>query len=277
MVDTLPKLRLPKNEISQKLQIQVDKANQLLLTIGDEAFRENYTIWNDFTEKLLLACYDGELVSLRFKQCSNIIQLQCFKQTDIIIFIEALEEQIIFLKSLIQTIDLHECAVSAETEQAQIRQVNADSKDVFIVHGRDESIKQSVARFLEKLKLNPVILHEQPNSGQNIFEKLENCAKNVGFAIVLLTPDDLGKLKGNKDNLKPRARQNVILEMGYFMALLGKGNVCALYKENSNLELPTDFDGSLYVSYDNNCGWQFKLAQEMKAAGIEVDLNNLCI
>jgi hypothetical protein len=143
------------------------------------------------------------------------------------------------------------------------------SRKVFVVHGHDEEIKQSVARFLEKLDLEPIILHEQPNKGQTIIEKFE-ANSDVGFAVVLLAPDDEGKSAIGKD-LKPRTRQNVILELGYFIGRLGRAKVCALYKDN--VELPSDIHGVTYVSYDKVGAWRLELAREIKFAGLSVDMN----
>ena len=102
---------------------------------------------------------------------------------------------------------------------------------------------------------------------------LKNHAGEAGFAIVLLTPDDVGKSKDETDDSKPRARQNVILELGYFLCGLGRERVCVLYKEG--VELPSDIHGILYVPMDDSDGWQLKLGQEMQAAGLSVDLNKL--
>jgi hypothetical protein len=104
---------------------------------------------------------------------------------------------------------------------------------VFIVHGHDNAAKEMTARFLEKLGLEAIVLHEQPNSGRTLIEKLEHHSA-VKFAIALLTPDDLGAAKAEAANLSPRARQNVILELGYFIGKLGRGRVCALYKGPSS-------------------------------------------
>lgn len=122
-------------------------------------------------------------------------------------------------------------------------------KEVFIVHGQDELAKQTVARFLETIELQAIILHEQSSGGRTIIEKLEHYT-NVDFAVVLLTPDDIGARESDKENLKPRARQNVILELGYMMAKLGRNNVCALLKDT--VEKPTDYDGVVYVPMDSN-------------------------
>ena len=140
--------------------------------------------------------------------------------------------------------------------------------DVFIVHGHDEAAKHAVARFVEKLGLNAIILDEQVSKGQTIIEKLEQKASNAGFAIVLLTPDDMGAPKDKLDELKPRARQNVVLELGYFLRGLGRERVCVLHKEE--VELPSDIHGIVYVPMDGYDGWQNKLRQEIEYAGLPV-------
>lgn len=145
----------------------------------------------------------------------------------------------------------------------------AAKQQVFIVHGHDELLKLEVARFTESLHLEPIILAEQPNLGRTIIEKFEKHAGDADFAIVLLTPDDMGGTK--LDAISGRARQNVILELGYFIGKLGRNRVCALYK--SGVELPSDVLGVLYVSVDGD--WRIRLAREMKAAGVTVDLNHV--
>lgn len=145
------------------------------------------------------------------------------------------------------------------------------NKKVFIVHGHDESARETVARFIEKLELTPIILHEQVSAGRTIIEKLEAFA-DVGYAIVLLTPDDEGRKK-NEVSLKDRARQNVILELGYFIGKLKRENVCALHK--GTVEIPSDYLGVLFVPFDDSNGWQLKLAKEMKAAGLKIDMNKV--
>ncbi len=155
-----------------------------------------------------------------------------------------------------------------ETPQTTAPTPTAIGRDIFIVHGHDEGAKQTVARFIEKLKLRPIILHEQPNEGRTVIEKFEDYT-NVGFAVVLMTPDDVGASVNEQSNLKPRARQNVIFELGFFAGKLSRGRVCALYK--GNVEIPSDYKGVLYVPMEAD--WQLSLAKEIKAAGLPVDLN----
>lgn len=141
---------------------------------------------------------------------------------------------------------------------------------VFVVHGRDNEAKQTVARFLEKLGLEAIILHERSNAGLTIIEKFEKHS-DVAYAVVIMTPDDIGCLKDEKDNIQARARQNVIFELGYFMGKLGRKNVCALLKDN--IERPSDSDGIIYIALDPNDGWKILVAKELKEAGLKVDLN----
>jgi len=131
-------------------------------------------------------------------------------------------------------------------------------------------MKLSIVCLISQLELNPVILHEKPNKGKTIIEKFENHSENIGFAIVLLSADDIMR------NGKCRARQNVILELGYFIAKLGRDNVVALYDASTEVELPSDITGVLYEPYDNpNGAWRYKIVQELKEAGYNVDANAL--
>jgi len=121
---------------------------------------------------------------------------------------------------------------------------------------------------LRSLGLEVVILHEQANQGRTIIEKFEEHS-DVGFAVVLSTPDDVGASVLHPEKTRRRARQNVILELDYFFSKLGRNKVCCLYVEG--VEQPSDYDGVLYVSYDQGGAWRSKLAKELSAAGIDVD------
>lgn len=143
--------------------------------------------------------------------------------------------------------------------------------DVFLVHGRDQALRETVARFLERLGLNVTVLHEMPDQGRTVIEKFEHYS-NVGFAIVLLTGDDRGGLKETSAaEYQLRARQNVLFELGFFVGRLGRQRVCALREEG--VEVPSDYHGVVYVPIDPAGYWKLTLAREMKAAGLPVDLN----
>ena len=146
------------------------------------------------------------------------------------------------------------------------------TKQVFVVHGRDEGTKNIVARFLETLSLEPVILQDQPNEGRTIIEKFEEYAQ-AGFAVILCTPDDVGALATEQESLTPRPRQNVVLEWGFFLGRIGRKRVCALVK--GNVEIPSDYAGVVYIDLDDSGGWKMRLARELRNAGLSVDLNRL--
>jgi hypothetical protein len=157
------------------------------------------------------------------------------------------------------------------THRPRIRPVITQSNRIFIVHGHDGEAREAVARFIERLGFESVILHEQANQGRTIIEKVE-ANNDVGFAIVLLTPDDEGKTNGD-DKLQPRVRQNVLLELGYFMALLGRNRVCALKK--GTVDIPSDFAGVVWEAMDSGSGWKQSLGKELAAAGYTIDWNKI--
>jgi predicted nucleotide-binding protein len=147
------------------------------------------------------------------------------------------------------------------------------SRRVFVVHGHDEAARESISRFLERLDLVPVVLREQPSAGRTVIEKFEG-ESDVGFAVVLLTPDDVGGIaNARKKTLRPRARQNVIFELGYFAGALGRRRVVALVKHE--VEIPSDYHGVVFIQLDSNDGWRLKVAQELKAAGLTIDFNKV--
>ncbi len=148
---------------------------------------------------------------------------------------------------------------------------NMSSGDIFIVHGHNEEIKSKVVRALEKLKLKPIILHEQSDEGLTIIEKFEKHS-NVKFAIILLTFDDFGNSKADEKPNK-RARQNVILELGYFIAKLSRKNVLCLYE--AEVELPSDILAVLHTKIDDSENWKFKMVKELKSAGFIIDADEL--
>lgn len=143
---------------------------------------------------------------------------------------------------------------------------NRSPNRVFVVHGRNESARDEVVTFLGSNGLQGIVLHEQPNMGRHLLTKFIGEAELVTFAVVLMTDDDMGGVKGG--SLAPRARQNVILELGYFLAHLGQAKVCALI--SPGLETPSDFDGIVYIKMSSDGKWQKELLRELRAAKMPV-------
>ncbi len=146
------------------------------------------------------------------------------------------------------------------------------NNEVFIVHGHDSAMKESVKNLLLKLGLKPIILAEEPNEGRTIIEKFEAHTQKTEYAVVLLSDDeDMGHAHNEKKN-RPRARQNVILELGYFIGKLTRKRVCVLKKKN--VETPSDILGVGYTEYvQDSKDWQIRLADELISAGYKVDKN----
>lgn len=148
-----------------------------------------------------------------------------------------------------------------------------NNKKVFIVHGHDTAAKIEMARTLEKIGLDAIILHEQADSGMTIIEKIE-AYSDVAFAVVLYTECDLGRAKEESiDRERNRARQNVVFEHGYLIGKLGRDKVCALVK--GDVETPGDISGVVYTKMDDNGAWKLLLARNLKAAGIEFDASTI--
>lgn len=144
---------------------------------------------------------------------------------------------------------------------------------IFIVHGHDDIARLEAASFIQSCGYKAVILGEQANEGKTIIEKMENCS-DVSFAIILYTPCDIGgSFQKEPEEYNARARQNVVFEDGYLTAKLGRDHICRLVK--GNIELPSDISGIVYIPMDEQGAWKYKVAKEMKKAGLEVDTNRI--
>lgn len=157
--------------------------------------------------------------------------------------------------------------------EANATQVSNDR--IFLVHGHNEEMKQAVARTIEQLGLEPIILHEKANRGRTIIQKFTEHS-DVSFAIALLSADDVGYTINDKpENGKFRARQNVILELGFFLGKIGLQNVVALYETDDNFEFPSDYQGVIFIPYDKGGRWKIDLLRELKASNFNVDANRI--
>lgn len=151
------------------------------------------------------------------------------------------------------------------------RTILDENKKIFIVHGRNLNMRDKVSSMLGKLKLDYVILETEQNSGATVIEKFLREAKECKYAIVLFSADDIGKLNIESAKTRNRTRQNVILELGYFLAQVGRNNIIILNEANMDIEKPSDFDGMVYEPFDEFGAWKGKLIKEMKRAKIYID------
>lgn len=141
---------------------------------------------------------------------------------------------------------------------------------IFIVHGRNEGVRDKVELLLRRAGLDPIILAEQASRGMTIIEKIESNS-DVAFSIILYTGCDEGKLKEESD-LHPRARQNVVFEHGYMVAKLGRDKVVALTE--SGVEQPGDLAGVIYVSLSEK-DWERRMLKELEAGGLQINWSKI--
>lgn len=185
---------------------------------------------------------------------------------------ERLDTAINTLKSLRERLEYLESPAEAADVAPDRSPSPAGSERIFVVHGHADDVKEAVGRLLEKTGNHEVvILHEQPSEGRTLIEKFEDHAGTSDHAVVLLTSDDVGG-DGADPELRLRARQNVVFELGFFVGRLGRSRVVVLYEEG--VELPSDFKGVVYLPLADD-SWRYKLLKELQSAGLTYDLNKI--
>lgn len=143
---------------------------------------------------------------------------------------------------------------------------------VFIVHGHDRGVLAEIEAFVLKAKWKPVVLKDQSSPGENLLDELVKHSRGVSFAIVILSADDVGRLKTKPETeSRYRARQNAIFEFGFLIKQLGKKKVFVLH--HKGVELPSDYGGAIYIPYDASGAWKSLLAKAIKGAGIYLNVN----
>ena len=259
------------------------------ISIGDEIYNRNiqttrqfedakrdYYDWNDYNSEFLKQSFDNPNNEYKERYDNTnyvgimVLGGQTSQAEELREFKDDVKNKVNNLKQLVTKTGLIKTAEGL-IESSITNENGTNNEKVFIVHGHSNEVKLDVARTIEKLGLTPIILHEQANSGKTVIEKFEEHS-DVGYAIVLLTGDDLGNVK-TKDSVNPRARQNVILELGFFIGKLGRNKVCPLYEKG--VELPSDMSGILYTEIDTKGHWKISVAKELKAAGYKIDVNDI--
>ena len=265
--------RPPKAKAIQRLRNALDKIPELK-QLGFDAPR--FKKWYRDTETAIRHTFGEESTHMKDFRKVDYLGVGRFISVDSDRVIQeahlsGLDDVTAVLESMIDEVEEYWDDESPRSGSSSTKRVARPSgNDVFVIHGRDNEAKEMVARFLEKIGLKPLILHERPDGSRTLIEKFEQHA-DVGFAVALLTPDDVGSLCGDEDDLKPRARQNVIFEFGFFIGCLGRKRVCAL--KQGNVEIPSDYAGVLYIDLDSAGGWKMRLIAELKKAGFDVDAN----
>jgi len=186
---------------------------------------------------------------------------------------ERLAEQIAQLQ---RALDIPAIATRLSENQQSSSQAVPIAEHVFVVHGRDDSRKFELTRLLDRALIDAeaIVLHEQPNRGATILEKLERNAQKASYAVVLLTGDDEGRLRDDdNDGWRRRGRQNVIFELGIFIGLLGRSRVAVL--KDPDIEEPSDLSGLVYIALDTAGAWRYSLLKEISDAGIAVNFGRI--
>lgn len=253
------------NEDKIKLiQSLIDDVNELQIddwkAFDDIKFRTNMIFTNLFGEDTR---YRNELSSISASIYNSISTEKWIVGTN---------KTIRLFKTIIEEFETFGASSKNNKKQA----VNSEiSNKIFIVHGHDNEMKEAVARMLGKIGLEPIILHEQADKSRTIIEKFTDYS-DVGFAIVLFSPDDFAHEKNDSSkDKKARPRQNVIFELGFFIGKLGIERVRVLCREPEKLEIPSDYFGVLYKSYDSGGSWENEIVKELKACKYDVDANKL--
>lgn len=147
---------------------------------------------------------------------------------------------------------------------------------VFIVHGRDTSMRDHIKSFFLEVGFKPIILNQETNDGKTVIEKFEKYADTAAFAAILLSPDDEGGLLG-QNSLRPRARQNVILELGFFIGKLGRSKVLLFRPQSSDFETPSDISGYCFIPYDKDKKWKIIAAREISNLGYNINIKDVVL
>lgn len=255
-----------KIELLEKIK---EKAN----SIYNKGLGAEFNAWEKQSEMILIKIFGENSKNVKDFREIDYSLLAFSLDTTEYEFIRACNMGLDTAKSLIDVYIENINLFEEDDEQKDSEGISINSKNnrVFIVHGRDDSTKFEVARFLEKLSLEPIILHEQVNGGKTIIEKIEEYT-DVKYGIVIYTPCDIGGLNNDKKELKNRARQNVVFEHGFLIGKIGRCNVSALVK--GDLETPNDISGVVYMNMDNG-SWKIDLAKELDNAGYEIDFNKI--
>ncbi len=276
-------LTISNADFVSRLEKRIEIGDELLIrAISNHnelaAANSDYKLWTEYNFEMLKQVFNIENNDYKDSYDNagyNIMvgQLGEVKGNPVLSFKNMVKYKLDNLKSLLTRTELLKSQVPTSTPVLVVTAIPTVSQtEVFIVHGHDEAAKTKTARFIEKLGLTPIILHEQASGSKTVIEKIE-AYSNVGFGIILYTPCDIGGKKEEKPQLKNRARQNVVFEHGFLIGKIGRKNVCALVKDD--IETPNDISGVVYVKMDDEDAWHLKIARELRNSGYDIDMNKV--
>jgi predicted nucleotide-binding protein len=249
--------------VNNKIDDLCKEANSLIEK-GVTCSAPGFKAWSVKAHRLLIKLFGEDSYEIKeFDRISYSLSIYTFNTPDYE-FVQAckrgLEKAIAMLQALKE--DISDESISEESQQCR------DYRRIFVVHGHDGELRESVARVIERQGIEAIILNEQVNLGKTIIEKLEEYG-DAACAVCLFTNDDLGRSKSDESD-KPRARQNVVFEAGYFIGRFGRENVVVL--ADKGIELPSDMHGIVYTDTES---WKFSFLKELRAIGYTVDMNKL--
>ncbi len=257
---------LPTDKAIPLLKEQINKVDSLIkLQYNDP----EYDKWKSVTQQLIIKTFGKPHDNLNSFTCvisgPMHFNMEAYELQNN--YVNALKERKALLEGFIEQLEKFGSDASPKISN---NTSFITSRKVFIVHGHDEQAKTELALILTRLGFEPIILHEQANEGMTVIEKLEKYS-DVGYAFVLLTPDDVGGKRGQDNYLASRARQNVVFEFGLFTGRLTRKRVCCLH--SGDVELPSDLNGLVYIPFESSVNEkQLDIVKELRAAGYEVKI-----
>jgi predicted nucleotide-binding protein len=264
-------LRIPQAEAEAQLTGRIALGRELLSyepsPAGPYGLRDEIAQWRDYNRTWLDANLGGDAAE-EYRTASTHWG-SAMTPDDPVIKLKFLRQELQSEISKLQSIHGRLHVWAPETATMPSKQVSPDSP-IFIVHGSDTLRAESLARTVDNATgRKTIILREEPHLGRTLMEKFEQHAAETSYAIIVLTADDKG-CRADETDTRPRGRQNVILEMGYFYALLGRDRVSVLLQPA--VEKPSDMDGIVYITFDDNGAWKTELFRELRHAGFSIDL-----
>jgi predicted nucleotide-binding protein len=281
-------LSIPLPQAQRQLTERTDQGQQLLLlvrkahtsTARAQALNpeevdaladlwERYRRWHMFNGTWINKNLGGEAASEFRRQKQYIWTRQDHWRMILDFLREMIPAEISLLESIHDRLPLWVPNPEASASGNRAARVSPNTP-IFIVHGSDTLRAESVAHTVASATgRKTIILRDEPHLGRTLIEKFEQHAADVAYAVIILTADDKGA-RADQEDTRPRGRQNVIFEMGYFYGLIGRRNVSVLI--STGVEKPSDMDGIAYINFDDDRAWRTELLRELRHAGIDVEL-----